>query len=154
MTASLPWCSAGTKGKGGERDAGNADRTGVAKADCQAVFVGLGGHLGGGQARSRPCGARDRIDVERLQIAQVDDDPARGRAVTGATVTAATHRELEAGVLRRTDHRRDIARAGDPDDDRRTAVDVAQENGACLVIIGVGGLDDFSLNRTAKCVKR
>ena len=53
------------------------------------------------------------VDVERLHVAQVEDDAAVGHAVAGAAVAAAADGELEAGLARERDDasRRRVASA-------------------------------------------
>ena len=76
------------------------DRAGVAEAGRQAV-------LGGGRrvrrrrsARAGPGRPRLDVDVDAVDVAQVEHDPAVDDAVAGAAVAAAADGELEAGLPR------------------------------------------------------
>ena len=83
-----------------ERDAADTHRSCVSKSGRQAVHACSRGVLGGTQARFRPRGAADRIDVERLQVAQIKDDATLDGAVTRAAVAAAANRQCDAGFPR------------------------------------------------------
>ena len=125
-----------------EGDPADPDRAGVAEAGRQAVGGDGGRVLGGGQTRSGPGGPAVDVDLERLQVAQVEDDPAVGRAVAGAAVAAAPDRQLETGLARERDHLGDIVGIGDPDDDRRPVVEATHHHGARLVVVGIPRADD------------
>ena len=58
-----------------------------------------------------------------VQVAQVDHDPALGRAVAGAAVAAAPHGELEAALARDRDRGGDVRGVDDADDPGRMEVD-------------------------------
>ena len=53
-----------------------------------------------------------RVDLERLQVAQVDDEAAVGGAVAGAAVAAAADRELEPVVAGEGDDESDVGGVG------------------------------------------
>ena len=113
------------------------DGAGVAKPGREAVRRCGGRILRGGQSGLGPRGAAVDVDVERLHIRQVEHDPALGDAVTGRTVAAAAHGQLEPGRPGERDHVCDVRRVGDLDDDRRPAVDRTGHDGSGLVVLVV-----------------
>ena len=74
------------------------DRAGIAETDPEAVRVGRGAELAGGQSRLGPDGAPLDVDVERTQVGEVDHDPTVGHAVAEDAVAAAPDGELDAGL--------------------------------------------------------
>ena len=85
------------------------DRAGVAEPDGQAVLPAAAVVY---SAAVRPASAQAvravGVDVERLHVAQVEDDAAVGRAVAGAAVAAAADGELEAGLAGERDGARHV----------------------------------------------
>ena len=83
-----------------ERDARRCPtEPGVAEADREAVLGGRGRDLGRGEARLRPRRSAPSTSMSSAgQVAQVEDDPAVGRAVAGAAVAAAPDGELQPGL--------------------------------------------------------
>ena len=89
---------------------------------------------------------RARVDLDLRHPAQIDDDPAFRGAVADDAVTTAAHGELIAFIsCGRYDatHIRDI---GDANDRGRPFVDAAVEHGAGLIVRGIFGHDDTSLD--------
>ena len=84
-----------------ERQAGDADRTGVAERRCEPVCGHRIGVFAGRQAWLRPRHAAIRIDVEALHRAEVEDDPAIVGAVAGEAVPAAANRQGQADLVPR-----------------------------------------------------
>ena len=63
------------------------------------------------------------VDVEIVQVADVEDDPAVRRAVADAAVAPAPDGELEPGLPGHGDHRRDVGRVGNAGDHGGPAVE-------------------------------
>ncbi len=101
--------------------------------------------LAGSQTRLGPGGAPLGVDLEPLHVGQVDHDPALGRAVAGHAVAAASHGELQPVLAGVRDRSCDVVGVRDLDDRGRPAVDVAVEDGARLVVVGMAGLDHAAL---------
>ena len=99
---------------------------------CRSVRIPAGGQTAPGPGRT----ALD-VDLQSVQVAEVEDDPALGRAVAGDAVAAASNRKLEAGLPCERDDPRDVERVGGPDDRRRPAVDSSIENGPSIVVAGI-----------------
>ena len=74
------------------------------------------------------------VDVQALHRAEVEDDPALGRAVAGQAVAAAADRQLEAGLAGEDDGPRDVAGVGRLDDQRRATVDLREVDLAGVVV--------------------
>ena len=111
-----------------ERDAADADRARVPESRRHAVGANAGGVLACRQSGPRPGAPPICVDVERFQIAQIQNDAALGRAVASAAVAAAPDGERQTGLARKLDdlhHVRGICR---PDDDRRMAVEASTED--------------------------
>ena len=68
----------------------------VAEPGGEAVFAGRLGVVAGLHAGLRPGGAAVGVDLDRVHLGEVEDDPALGGAVPRAAVAAAAHRELGA----------------------------------------------------------
>ena len=123
------------------RDPADPDRAGVAEPDRQAVLVRRPGNLDRGQAGARPRRLRARVDLDRVQLAEVDDEPAVDRPVAGAGMAAAPHGEGDAVVADECNRRRHVLRVGDADDRGRSRVDPAVDDGAGRVVVAVVGRD-------------
>jgi len=96
----------------GQRDPADADRAGVAEPGRQAMHVGGGGVLAGGQARLRPGAARLGVDVERVHGREVEHDPPVEDAVPGETVAATADGQLQSGLARQRDDPGDVGGVG------------------------------------------
>src|SRR5438093_5028851 len=120
-----------------QRESSDTDGAGVAKSGGEAVGIGCGRVLGGGDARLGPGHALFWIDNESSHVGEIEHDPSVGHPVARDAVTAATDDELCAAVARECDYPRDIVRIRDADDHRRPSVDAAVERTACRVVLGV-----------------
>ena len=118
-----------------ERDAADPDRSGIAEASGQAMLGGRLRIFNRGQARASPDGARVGLDLERIQIAQVEQDAALGRAEKA--VPAVANRQRQAARARDAHGLRDVSRAGRPDDHRRATIDPAGKYRPQLVVTGI-----------------
>ncbi len=133
-------------------DAADADRPGVAEADRQAVFRGCRGHLAGGEPGLGPCRPPLDVDVQLAHVAQVDHDSAVADPVAGVRVTATAHGERQAGLAGELDRPLDIGCIGDPHDERRMAVDAADEDSPRRVVAGVARTDHLARQFGAQLV--
>ena len=135
-------------GDGGDNELVGA-RTAGLRAERALWFLSRWPHaaVGGGEPGLRPDRAIVEVEVDLLQVGEVEHDPALGDAVSGAAVTPAPDGELETGLAREGDDARDVVRAGDPDDERRTPVDPTPEDGARLVVVGIARRDDATADR-------
>ena len=115
-----------------EREPADPDRAGVAERRREPVLRGGVGVPTGGQAAAGPRRPALDVDLQPVQVAKVEDDPAHGRAVAGDAVAAAPDGELEPGLTRERDHARDVGGVGGHDDRRGPAVDTSVEDGARL----------------------
>ena len=122
-------------------DAADAHRGGVTEADGQPVPGRLGGHLPGGQAGLGPGGPLGGVDLQRLELRQVEHDPAVADAVAGAAVPATADGQLQPALGRERDHLGDLGGVGGPDDRLGSAAEPAVEQRSCLVVVGVVGGD-------------
>ena len=128
-------------------DAADADRTGIAEADDEAVLAGRGVDLGRREAGLGGRRLRRGVDVDRLEPAQVEDDAALGRAVAGAAVAAAPDGKLEPGVGREADDLLDVADVGGADDGGR--MEVAVHHLPLPVVAGVGRAEHLARDGSA-----
>ena len=78
--------------------------------------------------------------------------PPSADAMAGAAVAAAADGERQSGLACQRDHAGDIIRAGDADNDGRTAIEAAVEDGARLIIAGVFRRDDPPLKSGAQAL--
>src|SRR5437868_3175905 len=85
-----------SSGAASERDPAHADGARVPEADGEAMLAQRGRELDRRQARFGPDGPARHVDLERLEAAQIEHDPAFGRAVARVAVAAAPHGELKA----------------------------------------------------------
>src|SRR4029450_6495739 len=83
-----------------ERDPPDADRARVPQADAEPVRRGGVREFGRGETRLGPSGAFLDIDVDRLHLREVEDDPV-GRTMAGDAMTAAANSELQAALTRK-----------------------------------------------------
>ena len=125
-----------------ERQAGDADRTGVAERRRETMGRDRVRVFAGGQAGLRPGDLAIGIDVEALHRAEVEDDPAVVGAVAGEAVAAAANRQRETGFASQDDGPGDVGRIGRTDDEcGATVVDRAVDL-AGDVVVGAAGQDD------------
>jgi hypothetical protein len=141
-----------------ERQPADPDRAGVAEGRRQAVLRCGVRVAAGCYTAAHPSRAALDVDLQPGQIAQVEHDPALGRAVARNAVAAAPDRELDTGLSRERDHPRDVVRVGCADDRPGPAVDSSVEDRATFVIAGLSGRRDFSVevcselrNRNGSC---
>ena len=87
------------------RDAADSDGCGVAEADDEPVRRDRRANLTGRQSGAGPHAAVADVEVDLLEVAQVDDDAALGRAVPGPGMSAAAHGELGSGRRARRSRR-------------------------------------------------
>jgi len=66
--------------------------------------VGGSGVCGGGQAGLGPRGVPLGVDLERIHLLEVENDPALGHAVAGAAVSTTSNGELRAGLAGERDN--------------------------------------------------
>jgi len=125
-----------------ERDAADADGTGVAEPDDESMFGSRLGDLECSRACFDPRGACNGIDLDLRHVAQVEDHAAVRRAMTGDTVAAAAHGELMIAVACHGHDTLDVGDVGDADDRGGPFVDPAVEDGAGAVVPGVLRPDD------------
>ena len=78
-----------------------------------------------GPSGTHPGRLAGRVEVERGEVAQVQDDATVGGAVAGRAVTAGPNGQLEAGLPRQVHDDGHVASVGGSHDDRRTRVDAA-----------------------------
>ncbi len=100
------------------------------------------------QSRLGPRGPRLSINLQRLHVAQVEDDAALCRAVHA--VTAAANRQVEPGAAHAADRLADIVGILRADDRRRATIHTTREHHAQLVITGIIRLDDATIWCRAK----
>src|SRR5436190_8637512 len=128
-----------------EREATDAGGRDPAAGDCQAVF------LRGGVDLSPPRPALDagdalvRVDVDAVHGAEVDADTGVDDGRAGDAVAAAVDGECD--VLLAGDIYRggDVAGAGAPGDEGGLAVDHRVEHRTGVVVRGVAGMDELTL---------
>ena len=133
-----------------EGEPADPDRAGVAEPGRQPVGAGGGGVLAGRQPRLGPGGALLGVDLQGVHVGQVEHDAAVGGAVPGQAVAAAANRQLQPGLACQRHHLGHVAGVGGPDDDRRPAVDAAVEHGPRLIVGGVAGGDDPTIDSGTK----
>ena len=131
-------------------DAADPDRRGVAEADDEPVRQHRGSDLAGGEAGAGPQAAATDVEVDALEVAQVDDDPAIGRAVAGGRMPAAANGQLGADLGGVANDPRDVLCARDADDRPGPEVDAAHHDGAELVVVGVAGNDHAAIQAIAQ----
>ena len=125
-----------------EGDPAEPHRPRIAEAGREPVGAGRLRIRAGGQPGAGPRRPPFDVDLERLEVAHVEDDPAVAHAQPAVGVAAAPHGQLEPGLAGDPDDMGHVGCVGDPDDDRRSAVDVAGEDAPHLVVLGVVGGDD------------
>ncbi len=125
-----------------EGEAGDADAAGVAERRRQAM-LGRGDRvLAGGQAGAGPGQPGDRVDVQALHGAEVEDDAAVARSVASEAVTAAADGELEPGLGREQHGSRDVGRRDGTDDAQWAPVGERVVDLAGVVVARILGTDD------------
>lgn len=137
-----------------ERDPRDADRAGVPEPHGEPVRGRRGGDGPGGEAGLHPRGAGAGVHVEHREVAQVDDEPVVHRAVAGAAVPAAAHRERQPGVARERHRRRDVGVVQRAHHDGGARVGAAEHHDAEGVVVGVGGGDHPAADAGAEVVER
>ena len=70
-----------------------------------------------------PPGPLGGVDLQRLELRQVDHDPAVADAVAGAAVPAAADGQLQPALGRERGHLGDLGGVGGPDDRLGSAVE-------------------------------
>ena len=126
------------------RDPAEPDRAGVAEAGGEAALsrrVRVGARREPAAGPRRP---RVLVDLEAIEVADVEHDPALDGAVGRPAVSAGAHGQLETAVSGERDDRPDVIGVRDPHDQRGTGVDAADRHGPCLVVVGVAGGDHAS----------
>src|SRR6185436_20860399 len=98
-------------------------------------------HLARGEPAPGPGRSTAHVDLQVVEVANVEDDPAVRRAVSGTAVTAAANRQLEAALAGDREHGSDVSGVGDAGDRRRTAVETAVDDRSRGVIVRVAGHD-------------
>ena len=104
--------------------------------------------LGGGVELAEQGAAADadglgfRVDVDRVERAQVDAERAVPDRAPGDGVPAAADRELQAAGAGGTNRRGDVVGVGRVGDRGRTAIDRAVPARAGAVVVGIAGVDD------------
>jgi len=131
-------------------DPADPHRAGVAEPGRQAMLAGGGGVVAGCQSGLGPGGACRDVDVQGPHVAEVEHDAAVADAVAGVAVAAAADGQLQPRLAGQRDHPRDVGGVGDPDDDRRAAVEAAVEDRAGLVVAGVVGGDHPTVEGSAQ----
>ena len=81
-----------------------------------------------GEPAAGPGGPRRLVDLEAVEVADVEDDAALGRAVRRAAVAAGADREVEPVLAGERDDLPDVVGVGDPHDQRRAGVDAAEHD--------------------------
>ena len=104
----------------------------------------------GGQAGLGPGRPGLGVDVETLHVAEVEHDPAVGRAVALRAVAAGPDREIQPGLARQGDDLLDVVDARDADDDGRAAIDMPRLDLALGVVVVVVGSDDLAGDAAAE----
>ena len=137
-----------------EREPADPDRAGVAERRREAMLrCGVGV-----PARREPCLGPRRaaldVDLQTVQVAKVEDDPAHGRAVTGDAVAAAPDGEVDPGLTRELDHARDVGDVRGHHDRRGAAVDSSVEDGARRVVLAVARRLDAARELEAQLLDR
>src|SRR5262249_28983361 len=118
----------------------------VAEARRQPVLAGRDRVRARGEAPARPGRPPNRIQLERPERREVDDDAPVAHAMPRRAVAAAADRELGPGLARMRDDPRNIVGTGDPGDERRTAIDVGgEEDRPRRVIPGIARGQDLAL---------
>jgi len=128
-----------------ERQAADAGGRDDAARSRQAVLVRRAVDLAPGAAAADPDRPGLRIDVDRLEPGQVDDDAAVARAQPGAVVTATANGQQQAVLVGERDDRRDVVGARAASDDRWAPVDHAVVDPASGVVVRVFRPDQRSL---------
>ncbi len=104
------------------------------------------GYFPGGEAGIGPHPALVLSIGQRPEIAQVDNDAARTRAVAAGGMTTAADRDLDLVRAREIERRRNVLRIGHADDQGRLVVPVVVRKGTRLVVFGMFGPNDVSLD--------
>ena len=131
-----------------ERDATDADGAGIAEADGEALLCGGARDFGRGEAGLRVGRALDRVDLEPLHLAEVENHATFGHAVPCAAVAAAAHRKLDAGGACHPHDVLDVRRIGDEGNRGRSAIDVACHHRAEGVVVRSTGKDQAAAQAT------
>ena len=120
-----------------EREPGDTGRRDGAAGHGEAVRAGGGVELGPAHAALRGDGRSPGVDRNSLHLGEVDHHPAVGDGPAGDVVPAAAHGDLESRVAGERERADDVIGGPAADDQRRSAVDEAVVDGACLVVAGV-----------------
>jgi hypothetical protein len=97
----------------------------------------LGAAAGAGDA---PLG----VDAHASHAREIDDDAGVARGETGDAVAAATNRDGQVLLARKTDGRNDVVDAGRPDDERGPPVDHRVPDHARRVVLRIRRKDDLA----------
>ena len=125
-----------------ERETADPDRARIAEPGREPVRPGGSGVLDRSQTRLRPGRPAGDVDLDRLQLREIEDDPALGDAVAGEAVATAADGELEPLFTRERDGGRDLGRVRRSEDRCRPPVDAAVEDTAGGVVPVVVRGDD------------
>ena len=128
-----------------QRQAADADAGGIAEADDEAVLFDGGADRAGGVAGAGPDRRGAGVDVDAIEVAQVDDQPALGAAVAHGAVAAAADGDGQIGRLGEVEDGGDIGRIGDADDRGGMHVEIAERHHAQGVIAGIARRDHVAL---------
>jgi hypothetical protein len=128
-----------------EGEAADPDVRAVAERDGHSL-----GERGLHEAAGPDAGARRpdpplRVDLDRVEPGEVEQDAALGGTVARDRVAAASDRELGAGLARERDRPDDVVLARRADDDRRATVHGGVDDLAGGVVAVVVGQQDGSV---------
>ena len=122
-----------------EREPGDARLRDDAERSREAVLLRCGVELAERDAAAGSGRARGGIDLDRLQLAEIEHEPAVGERVAGDAVAASAHRDGEPLLARETDRDRDVLGARDADDAGRAPIDHPVPERARLVVARASG---------------
>ena len=106
-----------------QRDAADAHGARIAEADHEVLRGRRPGQLLRRNAGFGPHGFLGRVDLDRLHVAQIDDDAAVARRVPGARVPAAAHGQFQPRLRRNLQNFLDILGGFHPHNDPRMEVE-------------------------------
>lgn len=134
-----------------QRQAGDTGRRDAATSGGQSVCLGGPVEVAPGRATSNCGGPRIGVDLDGVHAAQVDDEPAVGRARAGDTVATRADRDLQAVDLRVCERRLNIGYRLTLGDECRPTVDHGVEDRAGVVVVVVVLTDLDALESIHTC---
>ncbi len=124
-----------------EREAADTGGGDDAARHGEPVLVGRAIDLAQRAAAADAHGPRLRVDLDRVQRRQVDDDSVVARAEARAVVPAAAYGDQQIPLACEGDDLRDVGSVGAARDQRGVAVDHRVVDGSRVVVVAVARLD-------------